>query len=89
MQQLRGNLANFAATMASLRSVAAAAPSQCARATRPAELALLLFRGLWLPIKFRCCMHVKLSVHSSSQCTEEAHTSRPFCLGIMCCSAVH
>jgi len=30
MQQLRGNLANFATTMASLRGVASAAPSQCA-----------------------------------------------------------
>ena len=29
MQQLRGNLASFSTTMASLRSIAAAAPSQC------------------------------------------------------------
>ncbi len=31
MQQLRGNLANFATTMASLRGIASAAPSQCAQ----------------------------------------------------------
>ena len=34
MQQLRGNLANFATTMTSLRGVASAAPSQCAPPTR-------------------------------------------------------